>query len=176
MISGTQTTQSYTSDGVSTNWAVPFPFFAFTDLVVQQIVSGIATTLAYGTAWTGSGTPDAYGAYENGGSVVFNSGFVPPASATILITRVTARTQLNTFLDNNPFPAIVVERALDTLTLMMQEVLGPAFLGVLAGPPSSGVAGQWFILTPFVAGGSFGMCCTVTGTPGTWNPFGLISL
>ena len=29
---------------------------------------------------------------------------------------------------------------------------------------------------PFLVGGAFGMCCTTTGTPGVWSPFGMISL
>lgn len=177
MISGTTLTISYASNGVTTTYAVPFYFWSIGDLIVQSVDSGgVVTNLLLNTDYLVTGTPDAYGAYPNGGSIVFQPGKVPAAGSTIKITRHTARTQLDTYPDNNPFPATVTEHDFDKLTLIVQELDATGFLGVLAGPPSSGVVGQWFILTPFQAGGAFGMCCTVTGTPGTWNPFGLISL
>jgi hypothetical protein len=50
-------------------------------------------------------------------------------------------------------------------------------IGVLPGPPTAGnyTQGQWFIVSPPVAGQPFIWACTVSGNPGTWNaiPLGL---
>ena len=176
-VGGVNNVIAYASDGVTPGWAVPYYFFAFTDLVVQQIDgSGNVTNLVFGTAWTGSGTPDDYGAYPNGGSVNFLPGFIPPAAYSIVITRHTAELQPVGFIDNDPLSASVLNHALDRLTLMVQDNTENGFLGVLAGPPASGIAGQWFIVTPFQPGGVMFMVCTATGTPGTWNPTAIISL
>jgi len=179
-VNGTQTSVSYISDGITAQWAVPFYLMAFSDLVVTELINGVSTTLVLGTAWTGSGAPDSYGAYPNGGAINFLPGYVPAAGATITISRQTARTQPTTWRDNNPFSATVIEHALDRLTLIAQEVLGGSatFLGVMAGPPSAGnyAAGNWAINSNPQPGGPFGWVCTQSGNPGVWNPWGTISL
>lgn len=165
-------TIAYTASGSAT-FAVPYYFTSFDDLVVTvDAVSSVK-----GADWNGTGTKDEGGFYPNGGSIVFVSASIPAGGQVVEITRVTARTQTLTFTDGAPFDTIQVSHALDKLTLITQELAGTGFLGLLPAAPTSGnfTVGQWFIVSPPVEGGPWGYTCTVAGTPGTWNAFGLIS-
>lgn len=182
-VSGTAYTVAYTSDGATTAYSIPWYFMATGDITVQVTVSGVTVTAVNGTDYVVSGTPNSYGAYPNGGALTWQVGSQwsgpPPAGAAFTIIRMTARLQPDTYVDNSAFPATVSESDLDRLTLISQEASQglSGFLGLLAGPPTSGTfsAGQWFILTPFSAGGFFGYVCTASGNPGTWNGFGTIA-
>lgn len=184
MVNSQTTAITYTSNGVTTAYSVGYYFMAFTDLVVQVNTAGTITTAVNGVDYVMTGPANAYGAYPNGGTLTWQPGSQyggpPAANATFTITRNTKRTQPDTYVDNSAFPATVNESDLDRLTLITQEIaaVGSGFIGVLAGPPTSGAftAGQWFILTPFTAGNVFGYCCTASGSPGTWKSFGPISL
>lgn len=179
-VSSAATQVAYISDGSTPAYQVPLYFFAFTDLIVQLVDNaGNVTTSPMNTDWVGSGTPDAYGAYSSGGTITFQPGRVPAATTLIQIIRSTAVHQLNSFVDNAPFSATVIEHSLDRLTLIATErILASGMIGLLAGPPTSGnyTKGQWFIVTPPVPGGPFGYICTTAGNPGTWKPFASISL
>lgn len=179
-VSGQLTSISYTSNGTTTAYDIPFYFMALTDMIVQINTAGTITTAVANTDYVISGTPNSYGAYPNGGTLTWQPGKVPGAAAIFTITRNTARIQPDTYLDNNPFPATVNESDLDRLTLIAQEIsaVGAGFIGLLQGPPTSGafVIGQWFIVTPPTPGDVWGYICTASGSPGTWNAFGQISL
>ena len=182
-VSSTQYTVAYTSNGVTTAYSVPFYFMAFVDIYVQVNVSGVVVTAVNGTDFIMTGTPNSYGAYPNGGTLTWQTGSQwsgpPPSGAVFTVIRMTARLQPDTYVDNSAFPATVNESDLDRLTLISQEAAQglSGFIGLLAGPPTSGnfTAGQWFILTPFAATGYFGYVCTVSGNPGTWLGFGVIA-
>lgn len=169
---------SYLSDGVTSHLSIPYYFMALTDLVVVFVLNNVAQTLLLNTDYLISGTPNSYGAYPSGGTVNFQPGRVPVTGGSITISRVTARLQPDHYIDGSAFPATVNESDLDRLTLLVQEVVMPGFLGVLPGIPATGpfVQGNWFIYASFVAGGAFGSCCVQSGFPGLWKDFGPISL
>jgi hypothetical protein len=162
---------NYVGTGSTSNFAVPFYFIAQGDLEV--VVGGVTTVL--NSDYTVTGTLDPkLNVYSNGGTVVFT---VPPvAGAQIYITRITAQTQPATFNPGDPQMAGTVEEAYDRLCVLIQE-LATGLIGVLPGPPTSGnyFQGQWFIVSPAVAGQPFIWACTVSGNPGIWNaiPLGL---
>lgn len=179
-VSSQLTSVSYVSDGSTTAWAIPFYFMAVTDFIVQINTGGVVTTPVYNTAYSIAGTPNSYGAYPNGGTLTWASGFVPANGATFVITRNTARLQPDKYTDNSPFPATVNESDLDRLTLIAQELASGAsgFIGNLMAPPTTGTyaQGNWFIVIPPVPGQYWGYVCTTAGSPGVWKPFGPISL
>ncbi len=169
---------SYIADGVSTSFPYPNYFLAPGDLVVS--VNTISQVLGndYTVVGTGGGlSPDAFGGYPGGANVVFS---VPPAvDSTIRITRSTPQIQPLVLQPSGPFPSGAVNQEFDRLTLIAQEII-TGFVGDLgAGPPTSGFfnAGQWALTRAnWTAGGYFGIVCVASGTPGTWLPFGSISL
>lgn len=170
---------AYTSDGVTLAWAIPYYFMAVSDIFVQVNTSGVITTLVYTTDYTITGTPDAYGAYPSGATLNFVAGHVPTAGAVMTFIRQTARLQPDQYIDNSAFPANVMESDLDRLTMITQELAGGMglFIGLLAGPPTSGtfVQGNWFIQSAPISGGFWGGVCVAGGSPGTWKTFGAIS-
>lgn len=99
----TQRRVSYTGDGVTTAFPVPFQFAAAGDL---QVTGGA------GYSVTGAGDP-------HGGAVVFS--LAPAAGAAVEILRVVQRTQDTQYVPNDPFPAKAHEAALDKLTMIVQE-------------------------------------------------------
>ena len=176
------TSVSYTSNGTSTTYAVPFYFMAFTDLVVMSTATGVTTTSPINTGWVGTGTANSMGAYNAGGSIVFQSGQIPASGAVISIVRFTSRTQPLTFPDFGPLSGPALENALDRLTLIEQEALGTAlgggFLGLAPGPPTTGnyLQGQFLINSVMQAGNPFGWACVTSGAPGVWSVITSLSL
>jgi hypothetical protein len=162
---------SYTGNGISANFAVPFYVIAQSDLEV--VVGGV--TMALGGDYMFSGLLDPkLNVYASGGTITFTN---PPANdAIVYITRMTPQTQPATFNPGDPQMAGTVEEAYDRLCVLIQE-LSMGLIGVLPGPPTAGnyTQGQWFIVSPPVAGQPFIWACTVSGNPGTWNaiPLGL---
>lgn len=115
MVSTTQVFVSYTSNGVTTTFAVPFYFFANGDLIVTYIDQyGNKTIKVLGTDYSVTGA----GFNSTGGSVVFGTA---PATGTITILRSTAATQSSTFINNDSFNGQTMEAALDRVTLIAQE-------------------------------------------------------
>lgn len=105
---------SYTGDGATTAFAVPFFFSANSDLVVSvQDLSGNVTTEILGTDYnlTGATIPA-------GGTCTFI--VAPTTDFLIAITRVPPLTQLTSYNNNDPFPAKSHENALDKATTVDQ--------------------------------------------------------
>ncbi|WP_181159440.1 hypothetical protein [Burkholderia multivorans] len=112
--SSVQDTSSST-DGVSTDFQIPFYFLDNTHIVVDKIdANGGLTRLTYGTDYTVSGAGDV-----NGGTLttlsVFARGF------TLHIYRDVPATQETEYQQNDPFPAKTTEKALDKLTMIAQQ-------------------------------------------------------
>lgn len=176
-VSTTGVAQSYAGDGSTSIFDYPNYVFEPADLVVTVTVSGVTTSYALNAkpGFTFSGTADTYGAYPTGGNVALvdaNGNPAPPAAgSTVLITRVTPRTQAMSFLDNDPLPATVLEHGLDKLTLIAQE--STLFLGLSAAPSAAGSqVGQWWQNAAPTPGGNFGWVWTGTA----WQQFGQVSL
>lgn len=105
---------SYTENGVTLNFAVPFRYLDPTHLVVTRTTAaGMTTTLAYGANYTATAGPtDAGGTLTLGASV---------AGSTLKITRLTPRSQAVDYVTGDRFPADTHELALDRLTMIGQE-------------------------------------------------------
>jgi hypothetical protein len=163
------------SSGMQTQFPYPYYLWEFSDLIVQWTdLQAHTTTLVQDTDYTLSGTADDFGSYPDGVTVTTIGANSPRPNGSLLITRSTAHTQMNTWIDNSPFPADQEEHSFDKLTLMIQE-MAKGFLGVLNGPPPSGTppipVGAWFIQYPLVPGTFFGWCMTTGG----WKQFAPIS-
>lgn len=118
MTVSTQTMRvEYALNGVTTAFAVPFPFPAAADLrVTRTDANGADTVLTlnvdYTVAGGGPGASDGTVTYPDAGAV----------GERLTIRRETARTQETDYVDNDPFSASSHEAALDKLTMMAQEV------------------------------------------------------
>ncbi|CAN5327480.1 hypothetical protein BH09VER1_BH09VER1_49020 [soil metagenome] len=101
----------------STETPYPIPFLFLEDSHLKVIVtdeSGSDTTLALGTGYqvSGAGQPQ-------GGSIVTTSEL--DASHKVTISRDVPATQLTSYAENGEFPAASHERALDKLTMLVQQ-------------------------------------------------------
>jgi len=116
-VSTTTSRADYNGNGTTTAFAVPFYFLDQTHLTVlrTQISTGVITTLALTTNYTvtGAGNPA-------GGTVTCL--VAPTADQKLSILRNVPFTQLNTYVPNDPFPAASHERALDQLTMEVQQL------------------------------------------------------
>src|SRR5690242_13450788 len=98
-ISTTATRITYDGDGVTVAFAVPFPFFAASELevIARDTAAGTETTKTLGTDYTVAGGDGAQG--------TVTALAAPPATVQWVIRRKTARTQATDYTPNNPFPA-----------------------------------------------------------------------
>jgi hypothetical protein len=115
-----QTTTSradYTGNGSTTAFTVPFYFLDNTHIVVYrtQISTGVVSTLALTTDYTASGAGSG-----SGGTVTCVT--APTTDQKISILRNVPLTQLTHYVDNDPFPAASHEKALDQLTMEIQQL------------------------------------------------------
>jgi hypothetical protein len=114
-ISTTASRISYNGNGVTTEFSFPYRFLTNGDLVVLSVSStGVETTKTLTTDYTLTGAGD-----DAGGSVTM---LVAPASGTrLVIYRDTEVVQETDYTSGDAFPAESHERALDRLTMILQE-------------------------------------------------------
>jgi hypothetical protein len=114
-ISTTTTRVTYTGDGVTVAFAVPFVFFGADELIVIEKVTatGAEMTKTLTTHYTVAG--------GNGGTGTVTALVSPPNTVKWIIKRATKRTQLTDYTPNDPFPADTHERALDRIVASSQE-------------------------------------------------------
>ena len=114
-ISSTYSPVQYNGNGVTTVFAVPYEFYAASDLVVKStvILTGVTTTLTITTDYTVSG--------GNGstGNVTFIS--APASTVRITIERAIPYTQTQDYQENTAFPAATLETGLDKAVVMAQQ-------------------------------------------------------
>lgn len=105
----------YAGNGVTTIFSFPYLFLANGDLEVRRIaVNGASTVLTLTTHYTVTGARN-----DAGGSVTM---IVAPASGEqLLIRRIVDLTQETAYPSGDSFPAKSHERALDKLTMMVQQ-------------------------------------------------------
>ncbi|MBU1040715.1 MAG: hypothetical protein KKF77_06430 [Proteobacteria bacterium] len=121
---------SFTGNGATTVFPVPFPFMREDDIKVLLRQDGAETPLLSGTHFnvTGAGSP-------SGGSLML---FEPPATGTTLVLyRAPAIVQEVDYVENAAFPAETHEAALDLLTMICQaldEKIGRAVLYPVSTP------------------------------------------
>lgn len=114
-VSSTTSKVSYTGNGLTTTFAVPFYFLAAADLQVILRSGTTETVQALTTNYTVSGAGN-----EAGGTVTM---LVAPAAATTLtIRRNIAVTQGTDLLPNDRLPAEDLEDGLDKLTMIAQQL------------------------------------------------------
>lgn len=114
-ISTTASRISYNGNGVTTVFSFPYRFLANGDLVVVEVsATGVETVKTITTHYTLTGAGD-----DAGGSVTM---LVAPASGTrLVIYRDTEVVQETDYTSGDAFPAESHERALDRLTMILQE-------------------------------------------------------
>jgi len=131
MTLSTQTTKaSFTGNGVSTVFPLPFPFLREADIKVLLRRDGAETALYSGTHYTLAGAGSAAG-----GSLTMGT---PPATGqTLVVYRAPAIVQEVDYVENSAFPAETHEAALDLLTMIcqsLQEQIGRAVLYPVSTP------------------------------------------
>jgi len=131
MTLSTQTSKtSYTGNGATCEFPVPFPFMRADDIKVLLRQDGAELPLFSGTHYSleGAGNP-------SGGSLVLGE---PPATGqTLVVYRAPAIVQEVNYVENAAFPAETHEAALDLLTMICQaldEKLGRAVLYPVSTP------------------------------------------
>lgn len=114
-ITVTTVRETSAGNGVTTVFPTTFKFFDEDDLRVSIIVdaTGVETVQTITTHYNVSG----------GNGAVGNVTMVtaPASGETLVVKRITPKTQSTDFQANDPFPAEVQERALDRLTMLVQE-------------------------------------------------------
>lgn len=136
---------TYTTNGVSGNFAFNHPFLTASEiLVTYRPSSGSEVVWVLNTDYTISGTPDANGNYSGGATVVASS--APPSGGTVTIDRNSTASQGADYATADSFPAEVHEGALDKLTLLVQE-LKSKLSRALVQLPTAGL-GQLFLPLP----------------------------
>jgi hypothetical protein len=121
-ISSTTNRVSTSGNGVTTAFSFPYGFHVAADLVVIQKVNatGVETVKTLTTHYTISGTTDPAHGYPSGGTVTML--VAPPTGTTLIIYRDPARTQTSDFVENDPFPAEVAEKAWDRAVMVAQRL------------------------------------------------------
>ncbi|WP_085905854.1 hypothetical protein [Kiloniella majae] len=111
-ISATPRRASYTGDGSTVTFAVPFKFLADNHLKVVVTMPSGAETLVTPSQISGAGT-------ESGGSVTLS--FAPVTGDTVTVLGATPLEQQTDLAVSDGMPADVIETAVDLLTIQNQE-------------------------------------------------------
>lgn len=115
-VSSTTSKVSYSGNGSTTAFSVPFYFLATSHLlVVLRAADGTETVKTLSTDYTVSGAGN-----PAGGTVTM--GTAPASGVTVVISRNVPQTQDVDYQANDPFPAETNERALDKLTMEVQQL------------------------------------------------------
>jgi hypothetical protein len=115
-VSTTTSRVAYTGDGETVAFAVPFPFFAASDLIVTErvIATGAETVKMQGTHYTVAG---------GAGSTGTVTALAAPANTVQwIVVRAIPFTQLIDYVSNDGFPAESHEAGLDRAAMRDQEL------------------------------------------------------
>ena len=119
-VSTTTIKNSYSANGSLTAFAYTFKAFAASEIKVYVRVdsTGVETLRTEGTGSTNYSVTGVGNA--GGGTVTFVT--APASGETVVIRRLTNKTQTMDLVENDPFPAETFEDSLDKLTHQAQEV------------------------------------------------------
>ena len=120
-VATTQISEVWTGDASSVTFPIPFPFLDREHLIVwKEDAGGVKTAMTISTA-TGEGEP-------SGGSITLTA----PVGVgyTLHVRRNTSKTQETDYVPHDPFPADSHERALDKLTMIVQELLASGSIDI----------------------------------------------
>jgi hypothetical protein len=131
----------YNGNGVTTSFAVTWPFFTGSLIVTSISSTGVETVKTLGTDYTVSGGTTKSG-LPNTGTVVMKTAAIPAAGTQLRITRSTPVTQVTTWGENDAFPQAVVESALDKNILIAQEIASKDWTGPQGPQGPAGPKGQ----------------------------------
>jgi hypothetical protein len=107
---------SYSGNGATVAFAVPFYFLANSQLlVVLRSSSGVETTQVLGTNYTVTGA-----GVLTGGTVTMT--VAPPSGTTLVISRNVPLTQETDLQPNDRLPAETLEQSIDKLTMIAQQL------------------------------------------------------
>jgi hypothetical protein len=107
---------SYSGNGVTQAFAVPFYFLASSQLlVVLRSSSGVETTQVLGTNYTVTGA-----GVLTGGTVTMTA--APASGTTLVISRNVPLTQETDLQPNDRLPAETLEQSIDKLTMITQQI------------------------------------------------------
>lgn len=120
---------SYTGNGVTAIFPIPFYFLVDTDLKVtrKSAATGVISTLALNSDYTLTGAGNSAG-----GSLTSIPAL--PNFDEIYIERNVVAVQETAYPNNGPFPAASHERALDRLTMLIQQILTKLTFGLFRDP------------------------------------------
>ena len=118
---------SYTSNGMTLAYAVPFRFLDGSHLVVTKTVSGVTTALVLGTDYTVTGANLAAGGTVTLGAAI-------PNGATLKIARSTPKTQTCSLRTQGPATYASIEDCLDRAEMQIQEMNDGTFTSLIATP------------------------------------------
>lgn len=115
-VSSATASATYTGNGTTTDFSVPFYFLVDGDLKISQKdgVTGVVSVLALNSDYTLTGAGN-----EAGGTASFAT--APATGDSIYIERNVSAVQETAYPDNSPFPAASHEMALDRLTMLDQQ-------------------------------------------------------
>jgi hypothetical protein len=131
-VNSATSTASYLGNGATQLFPVPFYFLVDTDLKVSRKLAGTntSTVLTLNSDYTLSGSGN-----QLGGSL---SMLVAPASNDqLFIERNVAPVQQTAYPENNKFPSASHEKALDRLTMLIQQALSKLTFGLFRDPLGS---------------------------------------
>lgn len=122
---------SYTGNGSTTSFTVPFYFLVDTDVVVtHKTAAGVVSTWVLNSDYTLAGA-----GVEAGGTLI--PSVVLPTGDTVYIERNVDAVQQTAYPINSTFPAASHERALDRLTMLAQQILNKLTFGLFRDPLTS---------------------------------------
>lgn len=114
-ISTTESRVEYQGNGVSTLFAIPFRFLENAHIFVTLVgTDGTQAPQSQGANYTLTGADE-----DDGGTLTML--VAPPAGAYLVVVRVVPATQETDYISGDPFPAESHERALDKLTMLVQQ-------------------------------------------------------
>lgn len=118
---------SYSGNGVTTSFAVTWPFYSATLRVTKIASTGVETVQTISTHYTVTGGTDTDGLPATGSVTMLTA---PASGEQIRIERVTPLTQTIDLTAGGDFNPKVVTSGLDKLTLISQEGGGGGFDGI----------------------------------------------
>lgn len=141
-VSSSTSRADYTGNGLTVDFAVPFRFLEDTHLLVLRtiIATNVTTVLVLNSLGADGYSVDGAG-QPSGGTVTV---VTAPAAGTerLSILRKVPRTQLTDYIPNDSFPAESHERALDKLTMLVQEQGEVTDRAVVLSPQTVGVSNE----------------------------------
>jgi hypothetical protein len=118
-ISTTITKNSYVGDGSTTEFTYNFKISNedFIQVIIKVTATGAETVKTKTTHYTVAGVGNS-----GGGTVTFTAGNIPASTDTVILRRVTTKTQGMDLIENDPLPANTLEDAIDKNLAISQEL------------------------------------------------------